>query len=388
MADIKIKKIFEAGKLIYPATILDAVKDATAKITVDGQEVDNPSYGKSIREIITDNEKVTAAALNDLNDKIANLESADASAVTAEKIAAWDGAVSDVAVLKGADTVEGSVAKAVKDAKDAVTGTTADAATALTLNGLSKAIAAEEQARKDQVGDLGKVGEGADAADQTVKGYVDAAVAAASTGATAEVNELNETLFGKEAEGTEGEEGYVPAVEGEIPALKARVSANETAIATLTGTGEGSVKKAADDATASAIATLLGETEEEGGSIDDKFDTLKEIADWILASDTNSEALNAAERIGALETAVGAPASGEGVDAVEASGLYKAIADEATTARAAEKANADAIDALQGDTESTVADVEEALNTYIENGFTAVAIKDNSDYADVFEAAN
>lgn len=48
MAEIKVKKILEAGKVIYPATILDAVKDSKSVIN-DGA---NPNYGKTLREIL------------------------------------------------------------------------------------------------------------------------------------------------------------------------------------------------------------------------------------------------------------------------------------------------------------------------------------------------
>ena len=401
---IKIQKIKVGGKAIYPATIIDAVKDASKTITVNGQEVDNPSFGKTLREIIVENEKVTAAALNEQNERLIALEGADASAVTAEKIEAWNQAVEDIATLKGDATEDGSIAKAIKEAKDEITGTADDAATALTLNGLSKAVAAEEAARKAQIGDLGKVGEGEDAVDQTVKGYVDAAVEAASDGASAEVDALNETLFGKEAVGEEGEEGYVPAVEGEIPALKARVSANETAIATLTGEGEGSVKKAAADATAAAVAQLINDSEDD--PIDEKFDTLKEIADWVLSSEENAEGLNAAERLDNIETVVGKAAKEEvsheateedveagkatevgqkvvDSEAVEASGLVadvaaaqKAADDETARATAAEKAIAE----FDADGEL----VGGALKDIVDNGFSAEDTTDTTEYADVF----
>lgn len=48
MAEIKVKKILEAGKVIYPATILDAVKDSKSVINNGA----NPNYGKTLREIL------------------------------------------------------------------------------------------------------------------------------------------------------------------------------------------------------------------------------------------------------------------------------------------------------------------------------------------------
>ena len=80
MSTVQIKKITSQGNPIYPATILDAVKDATAKITVDGTEQDNPTYGKTVREIITDNEKVTATALNELNTRVGTVADLKTSA--------------------------------------------------------------------------------------------------------------------------------------------------------------------------------------------------------------------------------------------------------------------------------------------------------------------
>lgn len=70
---------------------------------------------------------------------------------------------------------------------------------------------------------------------------------------------------------------------------------------------------------------------------DTKYDTLKEIADWIL-SDTTGAAKMASDIL-QLQNYVGAPAEGE----TAATGLFKAIADEASRADAAEKANAKAI---------------------------------------------
>lgn len=69
---------------------------------------------------------------------------------------------------------------------------------------------------------------------------------------------------------------------------------------------------------------------------DTKYDTLKEIADWIL-SDTTGAAKMASDIL-QLQNYVGTPA-GE----TAATGLFKAIADEASRADVAEKANAKAI---------------------------------------------
>lgn len=64
-------------------------------------------------------------------------------------------------------------------------------------------------------------------------------------------------------------------------ALKGRVSANETAIAALVGSGEGSVDKKVADAVAKIIADAP-----------EAYDTLKEIADWIASHTTDATAMN------------------------------------------------------------------------------------------------
>lgn len=74
-------------------------------------------------------------------------------------------------------------------------------------------------------------------------------------------------------------------------ALAARVSANESAIATLNGTGEGSVSKQIGDAIDAVV---------DGAPA--AFDTLKEIADWIANDETGTAALIA--RVAALEALV------------------------------------------------------------------------------------
>lgn len=114
-----------------------------------------------------------------------------------------------------------------------------------------------------------------------------------------------------------------------VSTLESRVATNESAISTLNGEGEGSVKKAVSDAIAGVVA-----------SAPEDFDTLKEVADWI-ASDTTGAAKMQAD-IATLK----------GTDTVEGSvakTVKDAVAAEAEIARAAEKANADAIDAIEAD---------------------------------------
>lgn len=64
-------------------------------------------------------------------------------------------------------------------------------------------------------------------------------------------------------------------------AIQAKVSANETAIGVLNGTGEGSVAKKVSDEIAKVVA-----------GADESMDTLKEIADWISTHTDSASAMN------------------------------------------------------------------------------------------------
>ena len=71
--------------------------------------------------------------------------------------------------------------------------------------------------------------------------------------------------------------------ESTIKSNTKRIEANETAISTLNGTGDGSVKKAVSDGIAEVVA----------GAPED-FDTLKEMSDWISTHETSASAMNSA----------------------------------------------------------------------------------------------
>ena len=145
--------------------------------------------------------------------------------------------------------------------------------------------------------------------------------------------ELNGTITGvdnrlKAVEGDYLKGADKTELQGNIDTLEGRVEANEGAIEVLNGEGDGSVKKQVADAVAGVIA-----------SAPEDFDTLKEVADWI-ASDTTGAAKMQAD-IARLD----------GADTVEGSvkkQIKDAVAAEAAIARAAEKQNADDIDAAEG----------------------------------------
>lgn len=82
--------------------------------------------------------------------------------------------------------------------------------------------------------------------------------------------------------------------------LKAKVTANENAITTLNGEGEGSVKKQVNDAVAKIVADAP-----------EAYDTLKEISDWISSHANDASAMNSQintnkTEIAALKALVGA----------------------------------------------------------------------------------
>lgn len=87
-------------------------------------------------------------------------------------------------------------------------------------------------------------------------------------------------------------------------ASKSDVEKNSAAIEVLNGDGEGSVKKIAEDAAATAVANVVAGAESD-------FDTLKEIADWIAADKEGSAALqttvsNHTESINIINSNLGA----------------------------------------------------------------------------------
>lgn len=91
-------------------------------------------------------------------------------------------------------------------------------------------------------------------------------------------------------------------------ALKGRVTATETAINTLNGTGAGSVKKQVADAVAGIVADAP-----------EAYDTLKEISDWISTHASDASAMNS--QINTNKTAI------ETLNGTGAGSVSKAVAD-------------------------------------------------------------
>lgn len=95
--------------------------------------------------------------------------------------------------------------------------------------------------------------------NDTVEGSVDSKIKAATTSLKAEIS----------------------ASAYDDTEIKGRVSANETAIASLIGSGEGSVDKKVADAVAKIVADAP-----------EAYDTLKEISDWISTHTTDAATMN------------------------------------------------------------------------------------------------
>ena len=219
------------------------------------------------------------------------------------------------------------VSRIVADSGSGLIGAEGDAATANTIYGAKKY------------------------ADEAAAAAQSAAEATAAGDATSKVNAAKEEIKGT----TDALAGRIKAVEDDYltsadkteiteaaAALEGRVAANEGAIATLNGEGEGSVKKQVADAIAGVVA----------GAPED-FDTLKEVADWI-GSDTTGAAQMQAD----IATLKG----GDTVEGSVAKTVKDAVAAEAEIARAAEQANADDIDAAEGRLDAIEADYLKATD--------------------------
>lgn len=263
--------------------------------------------------------------------------------------------------LKGADKteLEGKVNSALSEAKGY---TDSEVARIVADSGSGLIGSAEDTSDKDTIYGAKKYAEEKAAAAQT------AAEGTAAADATAKVNaakeELNGTISGIEGRVAGIEADYLKAADKKeitdaASALEGRVKANEDAIGVLNGEGEGSVKKQVADAVAGVVA-----------SAPEDFDTLKEVADWI-ASDTTGAAKMQAD----IATLKGA----DTVEGSVAKTVKDAVAAEAEIARAAEKQNADDIDAAEGRIKAIEDDYLKAADkTALQGGIDAVSAVANA----------
>lgn len=281
---IKIKKILEAGKIVYPATILDAVKDATA--IIDGKT--NGNYGKTLREILANQASSNDAAVEALDKKLHG-----------------DSTASDQAVKDGElKTLETTVKTYTDNAVKAldVTGNVSDAVAgvSVTVNETDGKVVKPVVAVADNVvtytAKSGDTAANLAAANTTgvikgesiakIKSYVDAVVADAVTEAGNDVDALETKIYGADGTGTTA--GTVKDINDSIANLAA-----------LHASGTHNGKSTVAEEAAAAVAAVVD-------GADGAFDTLKEIANWINDSDSAKEGFNAAQRIVDLETEVGA----------------------------------------------------------------------------------
>lgn len=172
---------------------------------------------------------------------------------------------------------------------------------------------------------------------------------------------------------------------GLISANTAAHEANATAIATLNGTAEtvGSVANTATTVAATKVAEIVA-------GADASFDTLKEIADWILNDTTG--AAHMANNIANLQTLVGDKAVAEQIaEAISAEGLDKyALAADLTAlvnrVKTLEDAGYQTADAVASAIDTKIA----ALNlaeTYETKGAAAAAETNAKAYADNLNTA-
>ena len=211
------------------------------------------------------------AYINKKTDGIAtsgNLE-ALASRVTA--------AESDIDNLQAAIGEGGSVTVAIADANKA--GTDAAAAVdALEAGQVKTNKEAIEAINNETTGILAQAKSYADGKDTAI-----AAAKTAADAAQADVDALEAKVgtVPKDKTVVEMIADAQTAATYDDTALKGRISANETAIVTLNGTGEGSVSKQVADAVASIVADAP-----------EAYDTLKEISDWISSHASDASAMN------------------------------------------------------------------------------------------------
>ena len=145
--------------------------------------------------------------------------------------------------------------------------------------------------------------------------------------------------------------------------LAGRVSANETAITTLNGTGEGSVTRTVADKIAEVVA-----------GADKDFDTLKEIADWIMSDTTGAAKMQS--DITSLKTLVGDTAVATQIEnALKVDGVDKyALASElaAIADKAHEHANKTVLDGITAEKVTAWDAAEANANTYTDEQIGAI----------------
>lgn len=154
-------------------------------------------------------------------------------------------------------------------------------------------------------------------------------------------------------------ESILTAVKTYVDKLVEKAGGDTTAVANLLNAVIGADDKAGALENQKTIRTISAEEVAKiVANADASYDTLKEIADWIM-SDTTGAAKMAADIL-KLQGYVGEPADGE----TAATGLFKAIADEKTRAEGAEKGLSDRLDVIEGEGEGSVKKALADANEY------------------------
>lgn len=336
-------------------------------------------YDGKIKKHISDADAATLKTAKEYADGLAdNYDAAGTAQTKVDELK--NGAVKDnadaIAKLNGANTVEGSVAKAVKDASDAINtkiGTVPEGKTVVKLIEEAKTAATYDDTQVKS--DIAKNAEGV-AANKTALetlngtgvGSVTKAVADAKDALQKQID-ANKTILDK-LDGEETVEGSVKkqikdAVKTASGDLQKQVTVNKDAIAVLNGdaTKEGSVAKAVKDASDALdakitkntdaiqahkdavdakVTTLVGEdtnksvrtiaNEELAAQLipenaKESLNTLQEIAAWIQKHPDDATAMN--NSITALQTLVGTIP--EGATATDIVNYIKELVDAEKT---------------------------------------------------------
>ena len=305
---------------------VDTLKEIQDYITSDG----------TAAQEMTQNIAANAKAIKDEADRAKAAEKANADAI---------------AVLNGADTEEGSVAKAVKEAKEALQ---ANIDKKVDKSAYDTKIAELAKADTDNLAAAKKYADDEDSKIEAILGHkaieggegatglcADVAANAAAIAAETTARQNADKLLSDRIAKFEGEgEGSVAAqVKAVADDLKAHKAAQVTKEAEVDGklnviqgadTVDGSIAKALKDAKAYAdaedkkIEDLLG-TKDDAAAVDTAFGRIaKEVARATEAEGALDGRLDTAEgKITALETTVGKAAEGENA----ATGLVKDVAD-------------------------------------------------------------
>lgn len=384
---------------------VSSITYATDKAALVQADADNATAISDLETLVGSiPESATATTVvGYIDEKTAGIASNAALTELAGRVTTAEGKLD---TLTGADTVEGSVAKALKDAKaytdekDTAMGARMDA-----VEGSITTLTGEESVAGSVKAIAKSYADGKDSAIQAAQAKADSAYALAEGKTTMAEVEAKNYATKTEAQGyadakddaiaaakkagddaqadvdaLEAKVGVVPAdttVVQMIADAQAEATYDDTALKNRVQAIEDDYLKAADktelsDAIAgvkSNVDTFLAAAEIGSGAID----TLKELQDYI---GTHGEAAaTLTTKVGVLETTVGKAADGEN----EATGLVKGVADNAA-AIAAEKSRAEGVEA-----ELAQADVDNlaAAKKYTDDKITDLGIGDYAKQADL-----